>query len=189
MKHSHVDIKGYEGLYQISTSLKIKCLQPKALKKKDPFVSAHKHKTRTGKYYWRVNLYKNGKGHGHFLHVLLGIAFVPGYKPGLEINHVDGDGLNDALDNLEWVTHQYNILHASKTLNRKMGKGIPVALRKGKRVYKFESIAEAGRQLNLRAKSLCKLLSGERKTHREYSLKRCTLNRTSCLHPANKPKK
>jgi hypothetical protein len=46
------------------------------------------------------------------VHRLVAGAFVPGYRRGLHVNHIDGDKLNNHADNLEWVTCQENSDHA-----------------------------------------------------------------------------
>jgi hypothetical protein len=42
-------------------------------------------------------------------------AFVDGYKPGLIVNHIDGNKLNNTPDNLEWTTLKENVRHAFRT--------------------------------------------------------------------------
>jgi hypothetical protein len=48
------------------------------------------------------------------VHRLVARAFCEGYADHLEVNHKDGDKLNNAADNLEWVTKSENIKHAHK---------------------------------------------------------------------------
>lgn len=48
----------------------------------------------------------------YYMHRLLAIQFMPRSNMRTEVNHKDGDKLNNNLDNLEWVTHSHNIKHA-----------------------------------------------------------------------------
>ena len=49
------------------------------------------------------------------LHRLVGMAYVPGYAPNLSINHIDGNKLNNAPENLEWVSLARNTQHQWET--------------------------------------------------------------------------
>lgn len=57
------------------------------------------------------------------VHRLLAIAFLPNPENKPEVNHKDGNKLNNSLDNLEWVTHQENIRHDIDTGLRVFEKG------------------------------------------------------------------
>lgn len=64
------------------------------------------------------------KGVGwRYVHRLVYETFIGAVPDGLEINHKDGNKLNNALDNLEAITHQENIKHSYKVLKRKIVKG------------------------------------------------------------------
>ena len=60
----------------------------------------------------QFDLHKNGKGHTMQVHRIVMAAFVGPCPEGKEVNHIDGDRGNNRLDNLEYVTHSENVLHA-----------------------------------------------------------------------------
>lgn len=52
----------------------------------------------------------NGKC--YLIHRLIARAFCDGFAPNKEVNHIDGNKLNNAASNLEWVDHNENLRHA-----------------------------------------------------------------------------
>jgi hypothetical protein len=67
--------------------------------------------------YHKCNLYNGeGKSKGYLAHRLVALNFLPAPKPGqIQINHIDGNPLNNHYTNLEWVTAKENSEHAVKT--------------------------------------------------------------------------
>lgn len=61
--------------------------------------------------YLRINLPKLGTV---LLHRLIAQLFIPNPENKPQINHIDGNKLNNAVSNLEWVTNQENKDHAVK---------------------------------------------------------------------------
>lgn len=57
------------------------------------------------------------------LHRLLAITFIPNPLNKPQVNHKDGNKLNNALSNLEWATRKENIQHSFDTGLRVMPKG------------------------------------------------------------------
>jgi len=88
--------------------------------------------------YHQVGLYSNKRPYYRMVHCLVAIAFI-GNKPyGMEVNHKDGDKLNNDVANLEYITHSKNMIHAhlvldnpGKKLNKHIAKDIRIALRQG----------------------------------------------------------
>lgn len=69
--------------------------------------------------YLIVCLHGSSKGRTFLVHRLIAEQFVSGHRDDLEVNHKDGDKLNNALDNLEWVTRRENQMHRIHQLGRK----------------------------------------------------------------------
>jgi hypothetical protein len=53
------------------------------------------------------------------VHRLVAIAFCDGYSDSAVVNHKDGNKLNNAAENLEWVSMAENNLHSFRVLKRK----------------------------------------------------------------------
>ena len=62
--------------------------------------------------YVRVTIYHNGIQLTRNLHRLVMESF-DGLKDSMEVNHMDGDKLNNSFYNLEWVTRAENARHAA----------------------------------------------------------------------------
>ena len=117
VKEKWVDVKGYEGLYQISNYGHIKSkdrwkgnngglmlLKARVLKQ---------HPNSRG--YFRVQLVgENGKKEQLFVHRLVAMHFVdnPNIYVNNIVNHLDSDHTNNRADNLEWTTPEGNVEHA-----------------------------------------------------------------------------
>ncbi len=59
-----------------------------------------------------VILSKNGKHFKKIIHRLVSLAFLPNPENKPQVNHIDGNKLNNHYTNLEWITASENILHA-----------------------------------------------------------------------------
>lgn len=108
------DIEGYEGLYQVSNLGRIKSLKRQKSNGKNLVYIDEKILTQniTNWGYYRVALYKNGIRKYHRVHRLVATAFLPNPENKEQVNHIDGNKLNNNLDNLEWSTRIENIHHA-----------------------------------------------------------------------------
>lgn len=112
-------IKNYEGLYEVSETGLIKALartvevkNQKPRKLKERILKPSSHKTLK---YLQVSLWKDGKGKSFYLHKLVAETFIDNPLDKPEVNHLDGDRLNNRVSNLEWTTRVENAEHAVNT--------------------------------------------------------------------------
>ena len=109
------DIKGYEGMYQVSNLGNVKSL--------DRIIwnghVMHLHKGRVmkpkGVKYKEVLLCKEGKNKKWFIHRLVALHFIPNPENKSQVNHKDGIKDNNHISNLEWATSKENNKHAWET--------------------------------------------------------------------------
>ena len=96
------DIKDYEMLYQISNLGNVKSLHCNKEK-------IMKLTIRSKNYpYYFVGLLKNGKRKYFAVHRLVAQAFVNNPNNYNQVDHLDGNKLNNNANNLEWVTPKEN---------------------------------------------------------------------------------
>lgn len=103
MKEIFKDIKGYEGLYQVSNLGRVKSLNYNHSKKEKILKNSQ-----CGDYY-TVQLYKNGKGKTRLVHCLVAETFIPNPNNYPCVNHKkELEKGNNSIENLEWCTYKYN---------------------------------------------------------------------------------
>ena len=120
MEEEWRDIKGYEGLYQVSNLGRVRSLDRYVQTKKGN-KSFHKGKiligTDTGHGYMKVSLLYNGRRKSVFVHRLVAEAFIPNPKNKPEVNHINCIKNDNRVVNLEWVTSSENKIHYNNTEN------------------------------------------------------------------------
>jgi hypothetical protein len=101
-------VPGYEKVYEITWNGTVRT---KSKRSKERVLQ--QRIDRAG--YLTVRLHKNGKSCTHLVHRLLADALIPNYLGKKYVNHRNGIKICNRLLNLEWSTHQENVIHAYKT--------------------------------------------------------------------------
>ena len=124
------DIEGYEGLYQVSNTGKVKALLKKRWIKRNNSIGIRKEKIllyNKYNYYPTVTLYKNGKHKGYTVHRLVAVAFLK-HKPDgtykTVVDHIDNNPLNNNEKNLQLMSQRDNVIKSinkSKTSSKYVG--------------------------------------------------------------------
>lgn len=103
------DIKGFEGLYQISNFGRVKSLK-RIVQRGSNYKPVCERILKEGDNdgYAFVVLSKNGKCKTKGIHRLVAEAFIPNPYDLPLINHKDENSKNNHVDNLEWCNYSYN---------------------------------------------------------------------------------
>lgn len=116
------DLPDYEDYYQVSTSGGIRSKDRKVLSKNQfgAYEMLRKGKvlkvTKTKQGYGEVKLTNSeGSCSTYKIHRIIASAFIPNPLEKSQVNHIDGNKLNNRVDNLEWATPSENTQHAYDT--------------------------------------------------------------------------
>ena len=120
------DIKGYEGLYQVSNLGRVRHLEHRVVNHPNGSTRLVKEKilspTDNGYGYKIVGLRKNAERKNHYLHRLVASAFVDNPKGKKYVNHLDYDRSNNIAANLEWCTQSENVQHSIEHMKKPKSK-------------------------------------------------------------------
>lgn len=174
MKEIWKDVKGYEGIYQVSNLGSVVSLNryDKYGRLKIGKIISTKINNRG---YVQVHLHKNGKTQMALLHRLVAEVFIDNSKQLSQVNHKDENKQNNCVDNLEWCTNIYN---------RRYGNGINkmssnrnyknIVENKNKKILQFDLnkrfirtwkyATEIKKELNINDTSVCLCCNGKQKT-------------------------
>lgn len=128
------DIKGYEGLYQVSNKGRVKSLGNNKTRK-EKILSLKPN----NKGYIRVTLYKNNIKKHFSVHRLVAEAFIPNPDNLPQVNHIIDDfehRSDNRVENLEWCTAEYNSNYG--THNEKLSKSLKGKKHKKHKKHKFK---------------------------------------------------
>jgi hypothetical protein len=117
----------------------------------------------SGYVYLRVNVQK------YALHRLVAQTFIQNFENKPFVNHIDGNKINNCINNLEWVTCAENNLHNHKTylincFTRKVGQ-YDLEMNE---INKFDSIKQASDYLKISSSSIKSVLYKKQKTAKGY---------------------
>lgn len=98
------DIQGYENKYAITSCGKVWSYKSKR------FLIPHADKDG----YLTVDLRKDGKRKAMKIHRLVAMAYIPNPEQKPQVNHLDENKQNNALNNLSWATGKENANYGNR---------------------------------------------------------------------------
>ena len=157
------DIRGYEGLYQVSNVGRVKRVKTGRILKG----------IFSGYGYVQVDLSKEGCTSKKLIHRLVAQAFIPNVDNKLEVNHINEDKTNNRVDNLEWVTRKENNNHGTHNEKVSKSKSTPIIATHIKTgdSKEFYGASECARQLGLNPARISEVINGKRNQTKGYTFK------------------
>jgi len=166
------DIKGYEGLYQVSSYGRIKSIDRpipyKGRSDKNRIIKGKmKVPTTTDKGYLKVTIFKNGKGKTREIQRIVAETFIPNPLNKEQVNHIDGNKTNNHVENLEWATVHENMWHSVHVLKNVI-KSVEKYDLEGNYIATYESAKLAGEANHIKACSISNVIYGRRNSAGGY---------------------
>ena len=109
------DVKGYEGFYQVSNNGDVKSLSRLVKHPKGGYKRIRERimSCKNGRdFYDIVVLYQEGVSKTKLVHRLVAEAYLSNPENLPQVNHKDGNKLNNSVDNLEWCSLSEQRFHA-----------------------------------------------------------------------------
>lgn len=148
------DIKGYEGLYQVSNLGRVKSLERNIKGRRG--ITRIKEKilnlVQDKDGYFIVTLCNNGKQKTCKVHRLVGETFIKNPNNFPQINHKDENKQNNKVSNLEFCTQKYNTNYGTAIERRckKTRKKVKQFDLQGNFINSFESVTKAEKSLGIK---------------------------------------
>lgn len=120
------DVIGFEGYYQVSNLGKVRSLDrivEHTYSKKLTLKGVEMKPQINFGGYCQVRLCKDNNTRGYVIHRLVAQAFIPNPDNKPQVNHINGIKTDNRVENLEWVTHRENAIHAFKNNLVKTARG------------------------------------------------------------------
>jgi len=117
--------------------------------------------------YYQVVFRINGKRKYVRVHRLIAETLIPNPKCLKQVNHIDGNKLNNNISNLEWVSNAENTQYGYDNNlyhSRKRSHAVKVITKDGKELI-FKSIRMCSEQLGLNRKTITAILKGTKTTN------------------------
>ena len=115
MKEVWKDVKGYKGLYQVSSEGRVKSLD-RAVRGKSNGLQYVKGRILTPYTshdgYLKLKLSKDGNYRYLGINRLVAEAFIPNVRKLTQVNHLNCNKKDNSIGNLEWCSPSANIVHA-----------------------------------------------------------------------------
>lgn len=163
-------IKGFEN-YKVSNTGKVYSLDKSKVMK--PWV------INSG--YYCIGLSNREISKRKLVHRLVALTFIENPLNKEQVNHIDGNKLNNNVDNLEWTTASENVNHnkvlgrldthtARAELNKVQTKAVnQLDIETGKVIATYNTIREASKETGSQDGKITMVCQGKRKTHNGYS--------------------